>query len=440
MGDTTRTSGDHFSIGVALDGTGWHPSSWREPGSEADRVFTANYWGELATRAEAEGFDYLTIDDSLTLPRTPSASFAAASEVPPRPDPAIVSGRLDAALLASWIAPRTERIGLIPTVTTTHTEPFHVATGLQTLDHVSLGRAGWQVRISGGAAEAAAFGRKPAPGLVYADVAAGRAAPALTDLLDEAAEAAEVARRLWDSWQDDAIVKDVATGRFLDRDRVHYIDFESAHFSVIGPSIVPRSPQGQLPITVLAHSAPIYRLAALAADVVFITPHPDPAAFGVPGAHTAPEIVTEIRGIEADIDREGRGLAPLRIVADLVIALDSDTETGADRVARLDALGTPFFSDAHLAAGSARQIADLIVQLRDAGVEGIRLRPLANADDLPAIGRLLFPELRARGLGPTPPSDGATLRDRFGLAPAVNRYVTSEPESTTATATKEPAA
>lgn len=435
MADNTALSGESFSIGVALDGTGWYPSSWREPGSGADRIFTAGYWRDLATRAEAEGFDYLTIDDSLSLQRRPGPGFAGASEVPPRPDPAIVTGRLDAALIASWIAPRTERIGLIPTVTTTHTEPFHVATGLQTLDHISLGRAGWQVRISGGEAEAAAFGRKPAPGLLYQDVVAGKEGGALDELLDEAADAAEVARRLWDSWEGDAIIRDAATGRFLDRDRLHYIEFEGERFSVIGPSIVPRSPQGQLPITVLAHSGPIFRLAARAADVVFVTPHRDPAALGVPGAKTPAEIVTEIRGIEQGIDRDRLGLQPLRIVADLVVALDSDAETARDRVDRLDALGTPFFSDAHLAAGSAGEIADLILDWRTAGIEGVRLRPLSNATDLPAIGQRLIPELRERGLGAPEHHDPAHLRDAFGLPPAENRYA-----NTAIPATKEPVA
>ena len=76
---------------------------------------------------------------------------------------------------------------------------------------------------------------------------------AVADLFDEAADFVEVVRRLWDSWEDDAEIHDVATGRFIDRDKLHYIDFEGRWFSVKGPSVTPRPPQGQPPVSVLAH-------------------------------------------------------------------------------------------------------------------------------------------------------------------------------------------
>lgn len=443
-----------FPVGIALDGAGWHPSAWRDGGAHPERVFTAAYWGAIAELAERAGLDYLTITDALALQEDPRAGFGAERAVPPHPVPGIPSGRLDAELIASWIAPRTERIGLIPAVTTTHTEPFHVATALQTLDHVSLGRAGWQLRISPGAAEAAALGRRPAPGIDPARVAAGEPDPALDALLDEAADAAEVARRLWDSWEDDAIIRDAETGRFLDAERLHHIRFTGEHFSVIGPSIVPRSPQGQLPVTLLAHSAPVYRLAARAADVVFVTPHPDPATNASPGARTAAQIVAEIREIEGGAARAGRGLAPLRIFADLLVALDGEAgpagerpaaaapETGPERIARLDALGIPLASDAHLAAGSASDITELIEHWREQGIEGVRLRPASNHLDLPAIAQRLLPELRRRGLGGATPGGGrgagTTLRERFGLPAAQNRYASERRD--TIPSTKERAA
>lgn len=432
MAGITNTTAHEFTIGIALDGAGWHPSAWRDSDARPHELFTAGYWRDLAESAERAGLDYLTIDDSLGIQQSPGSRVPGSAEVPSRPDPGIVSGRLDAALLASWIAPRTERIGLIPTVTTTHTEPFHVATGLQTLDHVSQGRAGWQLRISAGAAEAAAFGRKPAPAVNPANLAAGTSDPALNSLLNEGAEAAEVARRLWDSWEDGAIIKDADSGRFLDRDRLHYAAFEGENFSVIGPSIVPRSPQGQLPITVLAHSTPIYRLAARAADVVFITPHPEPGEPGAYWVRSAQGIVDEIRAIAQEVDRDSLGLAPLRIVADLVVAFDGAGELASERVARLDGLGTEFFSDAHLAAGSAEQIAELITEWREAGIDGVRLRPLSNAHDVSAIGEQLIPALRARGLATRSLGTGISLRETFGLPRAANRYATRTTHATPA--------
>jgi alkanesulfonate monooxygenase SsuD/methylene tetrahydromethanopterin reductase-like flavin-dependent oxidoreductase (luciferase family) len=85
----------------------------------------------------------------------------------------------------------------------------------------------------------------------------------------------EVARRLWDSWEDDAVIRDVATGRFVDRDKLHYIDFVGRYFSVKGPSITPRPPQGQPVVAALAHAKPVYGFAARSTDLVFITPSDD---------------------------------------------------------------------------------------------------------------------------------------------------------------------
>lgn len=429
----SKSSDTPFTVGVALDGAGWHPAAWREASSRAEALFAAETWVELAELAETAGLDYLAIADELV---------GQADPADPAYDGSTVLGRLDAALLADWIAPRTSRIGLIPTVTTTHTEPFHVATGLQTLDHVSVGRAGWQLRISADAASAAAFGRRPAPEIDRDAVASGASDAGLDELLADAADSAEVARRLWDSWEDDAEIRDAATGRFLDRDRVHPIDFASERFSVAGPSIVPRSPQGQLPIVVLAHSAPVAELAARVADVVIVTPESTSPRAGAWRGSTAAEIVAAIRAIERDpgiaAARAASGLARLRIVADLALALDTAEEPAVERLVRLDALaGAPFASssDARVLAGSADEAAELIAEWRSARIDGVRLRPLTLPADLRAIGEVLLPILRDRGLAaavtaadpdfadPTDPTAGH-LRSRFGLGRAGNRYDT----------------
>ncbi|WP_449283375.1 LLM class flavin-dependent oxidoreductase [Leucobacter sp.] len=427
-----KSSGLPFTIGVALDGAGWHPAAWREPTARATEIFSAAYWHDLVDRADAAGIDYATIEDALRLQSAHPFGQRAVGALPPRPQPAIVEGRLDALLIASWIAPRTRGIGLIPTVTTTHTEPFHVATALQTLDHVSEGRAGWQLRFSGEPAAAAAFGRKPAPAIDLERVAAGEPDAGLDELIGEAADAAEVARRLWDSWEDDAVIRDVATGRFLDRDRVHHIDFAGERFSVVGPSIVPRSPQGQLPVTLLAHATPVYELAARAADIVFVTPEHPSARTGASRGAPAAEIVAAVRAAEAAVDRPALGLQPLRIVADLVVGLDTAEERAEDRLRRLDALAeTGFESDAALAAGSADEVAALIEAWSEAGIDGVRLRPLALPSDLAAIADALLPRLRERGLA-AEPGDPGTLRERFGLAQAANRYAAAGTEEVAA--------
>ena len=156
----------------------------------------------------------------------------------------------------------------MPVATGTHTEPFHVSKSIATLDYVSGGRAGWQARVSGTAHEAALFGRRDVQGVV--GVPPARGGP-----FDEAGDFVEVVRRLWDSWEDDAVIRDVATGRYVDRDKLHYIDFVGKYFSVKGPSITPRPLQGQPVIAALAHGPRIYEFASASADIVFVTPQDD---------------------------------------------------------------------------------------------------------------------------------------------------------------------
>src|SRR5690606_9469343 len=178
----------------------------------------------------------------------------------------------------------------------------------------------------------------------------------------EAADVAEVTSRLWDSWEDDAIIRDAATGRFLDRSRLHHVRFDGPRFSIAGPSIVPRSPQGRPPVALLAHSDAVYRLAAEAADVVFVTPESQRPGSSASGGRTASDIVASVRRAEAEARDSGRRRErePLRIVADLVVALDGAGETGAERLARRDRLGPALASDARVATGPAAEIADLI--------------------------------------------------------------------------------
>ncbi|HEY6790214.1 MAG TPA: LLM class flavin-dependent oxidoreductase, partial [Trebonia sp.] len=138
------------------------------------------------------------------------------------------------------------------------------------------------------------------------------------------ADFVEVVRRLWDSWEDDAVIHDVPTGRFIDRDKLHYIDFEGQWFSVRGPSITPRPPQGQLPVTALAHAQVPYEFAARAADIVFITPG---------NADHAAQIIGQVKTAEIDTERARQ---PLRIYADLTVFLDDDEAAARQRKERLD--------------------------------------------------------------------------------------------------------
>jgi alkanesulfonate monooxygenase SsuD/methylene tetrahydromethanopterin reductase-like flavin-dependent oxidoreductase (luciferase family) len=309
-----------------------------------------------------------------------------------------VRGRFDAVLLANRIAPVTSSIGLVPTAVTTHTEPFHIATSIQSLDHISGGRAGWRPQVTGRASDAALVGRRTLP----ADPA-----ELTNELFAEATDVVEVVRRLWDSWEDDAEIRDVAGGRFLDRAKLHYIDFQGPFFSVKGPSIVPRSPQGQPVVAVLAHSEIPWRFAATSGDVVFVTPQDD---------DDVPHWVAGVRDAESAVGRQG---TPLRIVADLVVFLGRDAASDKERLDDLD--GRPLRSDAAILTATEVELADLMDRWRAAGVDGFRLRPGALPRDLDAIVDELVPELQARDRFRRAYEPGS-LRARLGLPIAENRY------------------
>ncbi|MEV5187294.1 LLM class flavin-dependent oxidoreductase [Streptomyces werraensis] len=397
------TSASPLHLAVALEGTGWHPASWREPVSRPRELFTARYWADLVAEAERGLLDFVTLEDGLGLQ---TSRFLEPDD---RTDQ--VRGRLDAVLTAARIAPLTRHIGLVPTAVVTHTEPFHLSKAIATLDHVSTGRAGVRVQITARPDEAAHFGRRSIPRIDAYDGPAAR--ETVTDLFDEAADYVEVLRRLWDSWEDDAEIRDVATGRFIDRDKLHHIHFEGRHFSVKGPSITPRPPQGQPLVTALAHDTIPYRLVARAADVGYVTPH---------DADQARDIVATVR---EEQETAGRAAEPLHVFGDLTVFLDDDPAEAAARRARLDGLaGEPYTADARVFTGTPAQLADLLLEFQAAGLTGFRLRPAVVGHDLPAVTRGLVPELQRRGAFRRAYEAG-TLRGLLGLPRPANRYATA---------------
>lgn len=147
----------------------------------------------------------------------------------------VTDGGLHPVHVASALAPITGDVALLPRADLAWTEPFHLATQLMSLDHTSRGRAGWLLHVDSDPATPRAVGREP----LDAD-----------QLQGEAVEVLEAARRIWDSWTDDAIVRDLPSGRYLDAGRLQYVDYTGERFFVRGPSITPRSPQGLVPVLV----------------------------------------------------------------------------------------------------------------------------------------------------------------------------------------------
>ncbi|KPI06016.1 luciferase family protein [Actinobacteria bacterium OV450] len=381
-------------LAVSLDGAGGHPAAWREPGARPAELFTARYWAGLVAEAEAGLLDFAAFEDGLALQ---SSSPAGHDERTDR-----VRGRLDAVLTAARVAPLTRRIGLVGAVTTTHTEPFHVSKAVATLDHVSRGRAGLHVQVYGLPHEERHFGRRPAP--LPED-----------ELHEEAADHVEVVRRLWDSWEDDAEIRDVASGRFVDRDRLHHIDFEGRHFSVRGPSITPRPPQGQPVVSARAADSAAYGLIARSADIGRLVTR---------DTEQARAAVTAVRGLRASA---GLAERPLHLFGELTVFLDEAPGAAADRRGRLDELaGEPYDGDEAVFTGTPGQLAELLRERREAGLSGFLLRPAVIAHDLPAITRALVPELQRRGLFRRE-YEAATLRGLLGLGRPANRYAAATP-------------
>lgn len=332
-------------------------------------VHDADPYAALARLAEHGCLDFVTLDDT----------FA-------RPGP-------DALSVLSRIAPATGRIGLVPTVTTTHTEPFHVQAAVATLDWVSRGRAGWRIEVSRTEGEARLFGRRP---------------PAPADALwQEAGEVADVAARLWDSREDDAEIRDEATGRFVDRDKLHHVDFTGSAFSVRGPSTVPRPPQGHPVRVVDATDGPARRTAGRYADVALVR--------AVSSAQ-ATAVRDQLRRYTAE---SGRDPDEPRVLASLVVDL-GDGEYAAEPGhggggPRPTAWGP-------LYRGGPVDLAELITSWYQEGtVDGFHLVPTEPRRDLERLVNGTVALLQHRGLFRTF-YPGSTLREHLGLARPANRY------------------
>ncbi len=387
---------------LEVDGAGGHPAAWRAVRTAPAAVLTPARLRAVVLAAESAGFHAATFSDA------PPADAQGATG-----NGADAAARLNALQRAAFAGPVTRSIALIPEVDTVYTEPFHVSTQLASLDYVTSGRAGWLVGASASAADAAAVGRSFVHG--------GR-------LAQEAADSIEVSRRLWDSWEDDAVIRDVATGRYLDADKLHYVDFESTAgpdggYAVKGPSIIPRPLQGQLPILAPAGLLAAESLEAGAVDALLVS------------APTPELLAAELTGTRRALAALG-SVAPA-LVAELDVVLDSRGQSAAERLAELDA-HSQWVSPRARFLGSAAELVELLAGLlaRPAGggpapADGVRLHPAVLDTELEELGRLVLPVLRRRGV--LAPSDrDATFREQLGLARPHSRYAAASRSASTA--------
>lgn len=231
-------------LGAFLPGGGQHIAAWRHPDQPADGATSFEFHKELARTAERGLFDAYFLADGLAI------AFGGGIEG----GNAKVAG-FEPVTLFSALAPLTENLGFIATASTTYEEPYNLARKFASLDLISNGRAGWNVVTT--ATESAAHNFN----LDAQHPHAFR--------YRRAAEHVEVVKKLWESFEDDAFLRDKESGRFFDPEKVHYTDHKGEHFKVRGPLNVSRSPQGHPVIVQAGQSEDGRGLAATTAEVIF---------------------------------------------------------------------------------------------------------------------------------------------------------------------------
>ncbi|MCS5735661.1 LLM class flavin-dependent oxidoreductase [Herbiconiux daphne] len=293
-------------------------------------------------------------------------------------EPAGPLGALDPVLLASLALASPSAPVVIPEIDLAGREPFHVAKRLATLDHIGQGRTGWQVTA--------------------ASPQDGNAADAL--------DVIEVVRRLWDSWEDGAEIRDHETHRFLDRTRLHRVDFTGQNFSIAGPLTVSRPPQGQLPLVLVVRSIEQLKFEA------------QPAVVRIQSSTAADaiSIADEVRRISDE-----NGTPTPEIWVDTVVALD---EAGTSRDSLLATVSSGI-RPAIPVAGPLAKLADLLRDLTALiGANGIVLRPATADVDLRLLGEA------STNTAPTPNvreadlsfSSHSTFTELLGLHRQPSRY------------------
>jgi FMN-dependent oxidoreductase (nitrilotriacetate monooxygenase family) len=279
-------------LNLFIHSRGHHEASWRHPASSPLPLTDIRYYQDLARRAEAALFDSIFLADQLAL----GEDVAQAART-----------WLEPITVLAALAVSTSRIGLIATASTTYTEPFNLARQFASIDHVSNGRAAWNIVTSWLATAARNFG--------------GTGQVSHADRYARGEEFMSVVKALWDSWAEDAVVDDRYSGHYARADRIRPINHRGDFYQVAGPLNMPCCPQGR-PVLVQAGSSDTgRRFAARHAEAVF-TAHMEKA--------TAQEFYMDLKGLAAV---EGRDPNQVLILPGLSPMIGS-TEAEAQRLAR----------------------------------------------------------------------------------------------------------
>jgi alkanesulfonate monooxygenase len=437
-------------LGAFFHPTGHHVASWLHPDAQIDAGTNFRHYVELAQMSERAKFDLMFLADALAVR---DGNLEPLSRWPQ------YMAYFEPITLLSGIAGLTERIGLVSTATTSYNEPYNVARKFASLDHISGGRAGWNVVTSANISEAFNFGRE-------AHFEHG-------ERYDRALEFTEVVFGLWDSWDDDAFLRDRTTGRYFDPAKLHTLNHKGEHFSVRGPLNVARPPQGR-PVIFQAGSSEVGReLAARTAEAVFTPQH------SLEGARAfyrdlkgrmakygrSPDHLVIMPGLNPIVGRTRREAEEKHRYLQSLIHPDVGLELLSNALADFDL--RPYDLDGPLPeaaysvtpkgsttsfrnvlswareenltirqlyqrfAGARGQrtvigtAADIVDQMQEwfvnRGVDGFLIQPSHLPGGLQDFIDLVIPELRERGLFRTE-YNGTTLRDHLGLPRPRSRY------------------
>lgn len=428
-------------LGLSLRYHGYHKMAWRHPDVPASAVCDINYFIEDAKRAEAAMFDMIFFADGLAVRAndTPKGFLSR--------DGHIID--LEPLTMLSAISQHTSKIGLVATASTTYNEPFHIARKFNSLDHISGGRAGWNVVTSWSEQEAWNFNRDQHLGY--------------DERYARAHEFVDVVKGLWHSWDDDAFLFDQESGIFFDDEKLHVLNHVGEHFKVRGPLTSPRTPQGHPVIVQAGASRPGLELAGKHAEVIYAN------------HATLQDAVAGYETTKSYLDRNGRSRdsqaimpgiavyvgrtraeaqAKYDVMLDLVdeisgrgnLSIYMGDMSGVDLDAPLpDDISPTLRSYASLHQNMAKRekmtvrelykfmagsggsyqiigtpadVADTMQEWFEAGAaDGFNVCPPYKPGSVADFADLVVPELQRRGLFKTE-YHGATFRERLGFAPA----------------------
>ena len=294
------TTARQLHLGAFMRPVSIHTGAWRYPGAYPDANFNFGHLKRFARKLEAGKFDAFFMADHLAVLNMPVEALKRSHTVT----------SFEPFTLLSALAGATERIGLVATASTTFDAPYHIARRFASLDHISGGRAGWNIVTTSNPDAALNFG-------LDAQVDHG-------ERYDRAREFYDVVTGLWDSFADDAFIRDRESGLYFDPDKMRRLDHKGEHLSVRGPLNIARPPQGWPVIVQAGASEPGRQLAAETAEVVF-------AAHGTLAAGQA--FYADVKGRMETI---GRNPDHLKILPGVLTVVGDSVEEAREKRALLD--------------------------------------------------------------------------------------------------------